>query len=63
LPLGVREVRVIVAIPQKVAVLPTGMTIDAMPDQQRFLAVVPEQVGIGSITVVQNWRAAIGKTR
>jgi hypothetical protein len=27
---------------------------------QRFLALAPERTGTGSITVVQNWRAAAG---
>ena len=30
-----------------------------MPDGQKFIAIVPEQVGPGSVTVVQNWRAAL----
>jgi hypothetical protein len=35
----------------------------AMPDGQRFLVLVPEQTGTGSITVVQNWRAALEEKR
>jgi hypothetical protein len=35
--------------------------VDAMPDRQRFLALAPERTGTGSITVVQNWRAALEK--
>ena len=33
--------------------------IHFMPDRQRFLALVPERTGPGSITIVQNWRAAL----
>jgi hypothetical protein len=37
--------------------------MDAMPDRQRFLAIAPERTGIGSITVVQNWRSALTRSR
>lgn len=30
--------------------------LDAMPDRQRFIAIIPERAGPGSITLVQNWR-------
>ena len=32
-----------------------------MPDRQKFIAIVPEQVGPGSVTIVSNWRAALVK--
>jgi hypothetical protein len=37
--------------------------IDAMPDRQRWLSLVAEREGIGSVTVVQNWRAALAGKR
>ena len=50
------------ATPKQIAQLPPNiLAIDAMPDRSRFLALVPEATGTGSITVVQNWRAAIDK--
>jgi hypothetical protein len=33
--------------------------MDAMPNRQKFLVIAPERIGIGSVTVVQNWRAAL----
>jgi eukaryotic-like serine/threonine-protein kinase len=33
--------------------------VDAMPDRQRFVAIAPERTGTGSVTIVQNWRAAL----
>ena len=46
--------------PKQIAALPPNVLwVDAMPDRQKFIAVVPEQVGRGSVTVVQNWRAAL----
>ena len=35
------------------------ISVAAMPDGQRFLAIAPERAGTGSITVVQNWAAAL----
>jgi len=35
--------------------------MSATPDLQKFLALAPERIGVGSITVVQNWRAALDK--
>lgn len=50
--------------PQLIATFPTGIVwMDAMPDRQRFLAIAPERTGIGSITVVQNWRSALARSR
>ncbi len=47
--------------PKLAANLPGGLVwLDAMPDRQRWLALVAEREGIGSVTVVQNWRAALG---
>jgi serine/threonine protein kinase/Tol biopolymer transport system component len=37
--------------------------VDAMPDRQRFLAIAPERTGTGSVTIVQNWRAALAQKR
>jgi len=34
-----------------------------MPDGSRFLALIPERTGTGSVTIVHNWRAAIEKKR
>ncbi len=50
--------------PKRIATLPPGIVwVDAMPDRQRFLALAPERTGIGSVTVVQHWRAALDKGR
>lgn len=47
-------------VPQLLAQLPANVLgADFMPDRQRFLALAPERTGPGSITVVQNWRAAL----
>ena len=46
--------------PQQIATLPPDIIFVAMtPDEARFLALSPERTGTGSITVVQNWRAAV----
>jgi len=37
------------------------VAMDAAPDQQRFLALVPERSGTGSMTVVFNWRATLDR--
>jgi Tol biopolymer transport system component len=37
--------------------------VDAMPDRERFIAIAPERTGTGSITIVQNWRAALPEPR
>jgi len=51
-----------VGTPVQMAELPPNiLAVDAMPDRQRFLALAPERTGTGSITVVQNWRAALDK--
>jgi Tol biopolymer transport system component len=48
--------------PRRVARLPPGVTsLDPLPDRQRFIAIVPEHAGPGSVTVVQNWRAALAR--
>ncbi len=53
-----------VGAPRQIATFPAGIVwMDAMPDRQRFLAVAPERTGIGSVTVVQHWRAALAKAR
>jgi hypothetical protein len=53
-----------VGTPQTVALLPPGGSrADITPDGQRFLALVPDQSGTGSITLVQNWRAALEEKR
>jgi serine/threonine protein kinase len=38
---------------------PDNVSVEAMPDRQRFIAIAPERTGTGSITIVQNWRAAL----
>jgi serine/threonine protein kinase len=46
-----------IGTPRRLATLPPGViTIDAMPDRQKFLALVPEHTGAGSITIVRNWQ-------
>ena len=51
-----------VGAPSRIATLPANIAgIDAMPDGQRFLALIPERTGTGSVTIVQNWRAALEK--
>jgi hypothetical protein len=30
-----------------------------MPGRQKFLAIEPERTGVGSVTVVQHWAAAL----
>ena len=46
--------------PTKIATFPASIVnLDATPDRKKFLAIAPERVGIGSVTVVQNWRAAL----
>ena len=53
-----------IGAPQTVAHFPPGgLKADMAPDGKRFLALVPEQSGTGSITVVQNWRAALSQQR
>jgi hypothetical protein len=50
--------------PRHIATLPAGIVwVDAMPDRERFLAIAPERTGIGSVTVVQNWRKSLEKAR
>ncbi len=50
--------------PIQLATLPPNIVwMDAMPDRQRFLAIVPERSGPGAITIVRNWRAALEKKR
>jgi serine/threonine protein kinase len=51
-----------VGTPKQIAILPPNVTwMSAMPDRQKFIAIVPERAGPGSVTVVQNWHAALGK--
>jgi hypothetical protein len=50
--------------PRQFATLPADtIWVDAMPDRQRFLALAPERTGTGSVTVVQNWLAALATRR
>ena len=50
--------------PTRFARLPADIVfVDAMPDRERFLAIAPERTGTGSITIVQNWRAALPEQR
>jgi eukaryotic-like serine/threonine-protein kinase len=51
-----------VGTPRVMASLPPGViAIDAMPDRQKWLALVPENAGAGTVTVVQNWMAGLKK--
>jgi Tol biopolymer transport system component len=53
-----------VSAPARVATLPPNLAwIDAMPDRDRFLALVTERTGTGAVTIVQNWRAALDGRR
>jgi eukaryotic-like serine/threonine-protein kinase len=46
--------------PTQFARLPADIvSVDAMPDRQRFLAIAPERTSTGSVTIVQNWRAVL----
>ena len=46
--------------PRQIATLPAGtLAADALPDRKTFLALVPENAAPGTITVVQNWPAAL----
>ena len=46
--------------PSQIATFPAGIvSMDAMPDRQRFLAIAPERTGPGSLTIVQNWLASL----
>ena len=44
------------AVKQLATLPPNIISMDAMPDRQRFLVMMPERSGAGSITVVQDWR-------
>ena len=49
-----------VGTPKQIALLPPEIIwLDATPDLKRFLAIAPERTGTGSVTLVQNWRAAL----
>jgi Tol biopolymer transport system component len=51
-----------VGTPRVMASLPPGIiAIDAIPDRQKWLALVPENAGAGTVTVVQNWMAGLKK--
>jgi len=51
-----------VGTPRVMASLPPGViAIDATPDRQKWLALVPENAGAGTVTVVQNWMAGLKK--
>jgi hypothetical protein len=50
--------------PSLMAQLPAiTLAVDATPDLQRFIVLAAERTGTGSITVVQNWRAAMAGKR
>jgi WD40 repeat protein len=58
------DTAVVVGTPRQIATLPEEIVwMAAMPDRQRFVAIAPERTGTGSITVVQNWRAALTAVR
>ena len=51
-----------IGTPLKLGMLPPNIAwVSAMPDLQKFLALAPERTGTPSMTVVQNWRAALGR--
>ena len=51
-----------VGTPKRLGQLPVDtMWVSAMPDLQRFLVIAPERIGTGSITIVKNWRTALGR--
>jgi len=53
-----------VGTPKQFAKLPADLVwVDAMPDRQRFLAIAPERTSTGSVTLVQNWRAALAPVK
>jgi hypothetical protein len=46
--------------PRQTGVLPPGVTsMDFSPDRTRVLAIAPTRTGVGSATVVLNWRASL----
>ena len=50
--------------PSLIASFPADIVwVDATPDRQRFLAIAPERGGPGSVTIVQNWLAALPAKR
>ena len=55
--LGVGKPRLLTRLPAD------NVFVDAMPDRQRFIAIAPERTGTGSVTIVQNWRAALAAQR
>jgi Tol biopolymer transport system component len=49
-----------VSVPRQVANLPPNVLwLDAVPGREKFVALIPEQAGPGSIAVVQNWQKAL----
>jgi Tol biopolymer transport system component len=53
-----------VSAPRKLATLPPGVTfVEPTRDLQKFLVVMPERTGPGSITLVERWRAALDVKR
>ena len=49
--------------PQQLGTFPAALTsMDFDQTTQRFLALVPERAGVGAVTVVQSWRAALRPT-
>jgi serine/threonine protein kinase len=50
--------------PVQLATFPSSLVAaDLAPDGRRFLALVPERTGLGAVTVVQFWRAALPGAR
>jgi serine/threonine protein kinase/Tol biopolymer transport system component len=50
--------------PKQVGAFPANLVaMDLAPDGRRFLALVPERTGIGAITIVQSWQAALAASR
>lgn len=53
-----------VGTPRQTGTLPPGVSsVDFTPDRQRLLTLAPTSSGVGSATVVLNWRAALDAGR
>jgi Tol biopolymer transport system component len=53
-----------IGAPVQLATFPSALVeMDLAPDGRRFLALVPEQAGLGAVTVVERWQAALRAKR
>jgi hypothetical protein len=47
-------------VPQQIGTFPPNLAdMDLSSDDQRFLAIVPERAGVGTVTIVQSWMSAL----